>query len=65
MSVVANHFPPFFSPLQGPLVGNKTPSSAITEEYAKADPVYVQKTLVRTSFSAPSHSPHPDRIPNS
>ena len=32
---------------QGPLVGKKTPSTAITEEYAKADPVYVQKTLVR------------------
>jgi ubiquitin thioesterase protein OTUB1 len=31
---------------QGPLVGKKTPSTAITEEYAKADPVYVQKTLV-------------------
>ncbi|KAL2129719.1 hypothetical protein VTI74DRAFT_7399 [Chaetomium olivicolor] len=32
--------------LEGPLVGKKTPSTAITEEYAKADPVYVQKTLV-------------------
>jgi len=31
--------------LKGPAVGNKTPSSAITEEYAKADPIYVQKTL--------------------
>lgn len=31
--------------LKGPLVGEKTPSTAITEEYAKADPVYVQKTL--------------------
>ncbi|KAK1775677.1 peptidase C65 Otubain-domain-containing protein [Copromyces sp. CBS 386.78] len=28
----------------GPNVGNKLPSTAITEEYAKADPVYVQKT---------------------
>ncbi|KAK3693692.1 peptidase C65 Otubain-domain-containing protein [Podospora appendiculata] len=32
--------------LEGPLVGNKTPSTAITDEYAKADPVYVQKTMV-------------------
>ncbi|KAK5656367.1 hypothetical protein OQA88_4747 [Cercophora sp. LCS_1] len=32
--------------LQGPLVGNRTPSTAVTEEYAKADPVYVQKTLL-------------------
>jgi hypothetical protein len=31
---------------QGPLVGRKTPSTAIVEEYAKADPVYVQKTMV-------------------
>ncbi|AEO65607.1 f269be01-2657-4f0a-9429-421a051efec3 [Thermothielavioides terrestris] len=31
---------------QGPLVGKKTPSTAITEEYAKADPIYVQKTMV-------------------
>ncbi|KAK0656283.1 peptidase C65 Otubain-domain-containing protein [Cercophora newfieldiana] len=31
--------------LKGPLVGEKTPSTAITEEYAKADPVYVQKTM--------------------
>ncbi|KAF4979347.1 hypothetical protein FDECE_18075, partial [Fusarium decemcellulare] len=26
-------------------VGNKTPSSAITREYAKADPVYIDKTM--------------------
>ncbi len=26
-------------------------SNAITEEYAKADPVYVQKTMVRTQFA--------------
>lgn len=32
--------------LQGPLVGQKKSSYAITEEYAKADPVYVQKTAV-------------------
>ncbi|OIW31199.1 cysteine proteinase [Coniochaeta ligniaria NRRL 30616] len=31
--------------LEGPLVGDRTPSHVITEEYAKADPVYVQKTL--------------------
>ncbi|KAK4447455.1 peptidase C65 Otubain-domain-containing protein [Podospora aff. communis PSN243] len=31
--------------LKGPLVGEKTPSTAITEEYAKADPIYVQKTM--------------------
>jgi len=28
-------------------VGEKTPSTKITEEYAKADPTYVQKTMVR------------------
>lgn len=33
--------------LQGPLVGKKTPSNVIVEEYAKADPIYVQKTMVR------------------
>lgn len=31
---------------QGPPVGDKTPSTAITAEYAKADEIYVQKTLV-------------------
>ncbi|KAI9163985.1 putative COP9 complex subunit 2 [Paramyrothecium foliicola] len=31
--------------LEGPLVGNKTPSHAITDEYAKADQVYVEKTI--------------------
>ncbi|CAJ2504417.1 Uu.00g118110.m01.CDS01 [Anthostomella pinea] len=31
--------------LQGPLVGDKTSSQAITEEYAKADPTYVAKTM--------------------
>ncbi|EHK17338.1 uncharacterized protein TRIVIDRAFT_161914, partial [Trichoderma virens Gv29-8] len=30
---------------QGPFVGEKTPSDAITQEYAKADPVYVEKTI--------------------
>lgn len=31
--------------LDGPLVSDKTSSHVITEEYAKADPVYVAKTL--------------------
>ncbi|PHH74998.1 hypothetical protein CDD83_4468 [Cordyceps sp. RAO-2017] len=30
--------------LEGPLVGDKTPSSAIAHEYAKADQIYVAKT---------------------
>ncbi|KEZ39415.1 hypothetical protein SAPIO_CDS10131 [Scedosporium apiospermum] len=30
--------------LEGPLVGEKTLSTAISNEYAKADPVYVEKT---------------------
>lgn len=38
---------------QGPLVGKKTPSTAITEEYAKADPIYVQKTMVRRQRHSP------------
>lgn len=37
--------------VQGPLVGEKTPSTAITDEYAKADPVYVQKTMVRSKVT--------------
>lgn len=31
------------------MVGDLTPSSAITQEYAKADPVYVEKTIVSTT----------------
>ncbi|KAJ9155642.1 Ubiquitin thiolesterase [Pleurostoma richardsiae] len=31
--------------LEGPLVGEKTPSHVITQEYAKADQVYVDKTI--------------------
>ncbi|SPO00251.1 uncharacterized protein DNG_03096 [Cephalotrichum gorgonifer] len=31
--------------LEGPLVGERISSSAISEEYAKADPIYVEKTL--------------------
>ena len=34
---------------QGPLVGEKKSSRAITEEYAKAAPIYVAKTAVSTS----------------
>jgi hypothetical protein len=34
---------------QGPLVGEKKSSRAITEEYAKADPIYVAKTAVSQS----------------
>ncbi|KAK2589711.1 hypothetical protein QQS21_012608 [Conoideocrella luteorostrata] len=30
--------------LQGPLIGDKLPSLAIAHEYAKADPVYIEKT---------------------
>lgn len=33
-------------PHQGPLLGDKTTITAITEQYAKADPVYVDKTMV-------------------
>jgi ubiquitin thioesterase protein OTUB1 len=33
--------------VQGPLVGEKRSSLEITEEYAKADPIYVAKTMVR------------------
>lgn len=35
--------------LQGPLVGEKKSSHAITEEYAKADPIYVAKTAASIS----------------
>ncbi|KAH8163691.1 hypothetical protein CIB48_g4555 [Xylaria polymorpha] len=31
--------------LKGPLVGEKVSSQAITEEYARADPIYVAKTM--------------------
>ncbi|KAI1395655.1 cysteine proteinase [Hypoxylon fuscum] len=35
-----------FKPQQeGPLVGDRRPSTVITEEYAKADPIYVAKTM--------------------
>ncbi|TVY87291.1 Ubiquitin thioesterase [Lachnellula willkommii] len=37
--------------LEGPLVGEKKSSHAITEEYAKADPVYVAKTAATVGFS--------------
>ncbi|KAH8762103.1 peptidase C65 Otubain-domain-containing protein [Diaporthe sp. PMI_573] len=32
-------------PHQGPLLGDKTTIAAITEQYAKADPIYVDKTI--------------------
>jgi hypothetical protein len=32
--------------VKGSLVGDKKSSHAITEEYAKADPIYVAKTAV-------------------
>jgi hypothetical protein len=31
---------------EGPLVGEKVSSHAITEQYARADPTYVAKTMV-------------------
>lgn len=40
--------------LQGSMVGNKTPSDAITQQYAEADQVYVEKTMVRLHFHRPS-----------
>ena len=40
------------SRLQGPLVGEKKSSHAITEEYAKADPIYVAKTSASISLYA-------------
>lgn len=39
---------------QGPRVGDKTPIDAITAEYAKADPVYVAKTMVSSSSIRPA-----------
>jgi hypothetical protein len=38
---------------QGPLVGKKMPSTVITEEYAKAHQVYVQKTMVGARYFVP------------
>jgi hypothetical protein len=32
---------------QSSLVGSRLPCENITNEYAKADPIYVEKTLVR------------------
>ncbi|XWW98913.1 hypothetical protein V2A60_006917 [Cordyceps javanica] len=37
--------------LDGPIVGEKTPIAAIVEEYAKADPIYVDKTMASIGFS--------------
>ncbi len=36
------------------MVGYLTPSRAITEEYAKADPIYVQKTIVSITITPAS-----------
>ncbi|ROT41061.1 cysteine proteinase [Sodiomyces alkalinus F11] len=36
--------------LEGPLVGHKLSSDVITAEYAKADPVYVEKTVTYSHF---------------
>lgn len=36
-------------------MGEKKSSHAITEEYAKADPVYVEKTRVSTAFDHGGH----------
>jgi ubiquitin thioesterase protein OTUB1 len=43
--------------LKGPLVGEKTPSDAITHEYARADQVYVEKTIVRCPPPFPGCGP--------
>lgn len=43
-------------PHQGPLLGDKTTITAITEQYAKADPVYVDKTIVCIPPLIPSGS---------
>ena len=37
---------------QGPLVGQRQPSTAITTEYASADPVFQAKTAVSDEKSA-------------
>ncbi|KAK8008291.1 peptidase C65 Otubain [Apiospora marii] len=37
--------------LEGPFVGEKVPSQAITEEYAKADPTFVAKTLLQAELA--------------
>lgn len=42
---------------QGPRVGDKTPIDAITAEYAKADPVYVAKTMVSSRSRSRSRYP--------
>lgn len=36
------------STIQAPLVGERLPCEQIAQEYAKADPVYIEKTLVST-----------------
>lgn len=39
---------------QGPLLGDRTSITAITEQYAKADPIYVDKTMVSLPPSVPA-----------
>lgn len=48
---------------QGPRVGDKTPIDAITAEYAKADPVYVAKTMV-SLYPAHTFSPQANVMEN-
>lgn len=50
--------------VQGPLVGDKKSSLAITEEYARADPIYVAKTAVG-SLSIATDRPSANSIPGS
>ncbi|GKT96627.1 ubiquitin thiolesterase [Colletotrichum tofieldiae] len=40
----------FAPPAQGPLVGDKITSDAITDEYAKADDIYVAKTITYSHY---------------
>lgn len=55
---IALKFPPLTipHPHQGPLLGDKTTITAITEQYAKADPIYVDKTIVSIPFRSPALS---------
>ncbi|KAI4123970.1 MAG: hypothetical protein LQ347_005920 [Umbilicaria vellea] len=48
--------------VEGPLVGHRQSSHAITTQYAQADPVYVRKTAVRilcASYSPLIHNNMP------
>lgn len=46
-------------PHQGPLLGDKTTITAITEQYAKADPIYVDKTMVSIPPPPPRQTHQP------